>query len=72
MCVCLFSIEIQTARLIGMKFGTEVVLEGGEGSWGGGSTGNPHLLGTGCIKGVLGASGASAVHFGKNLIEQKL
>ena len=35
-CVCLFSIEIQTARLIGMKFGTEVVLEGGEGSCGGG------------------------------------
>ena len=34
-CVCLFSIEIQTARLIGMKFGTEVVLEGGEGSGGG-------------------------------------
>ena len=29
MCVCLFSIEIQTAGRIGTKFGTEVVLEGG-------------------------------------------
>ena len=29
MCVCLFSIEIQTAGRIGMKFGTDVVLEGG-------------------------------------------
>ena len=27
--VCLFSIEIQTAGQIRMKFGTEVVLEGG-------------------------------------------
>ena len=31
--VCLFSIKIQTAGRIGMKFGTEVVLKG-EGSWG--------------------------------------
>ena len=29
LCVCLFSIEIQTTRQILMKFGTEVVLEGG-------------------------------------------
>ena len=28
--------------------------------------------GTGCIKGVQGVSGASAVHFGKNFIKQKL
>ena len=28
-CVCVFSIEIQTAGRIGTKFGTEVVLEGG-------------------------------------------
>ena len=28
--VCLFSIEIQTAGQIRMKFGTEVVLEGGK------------------------------------------
>ena len=27
--VCLFSIEIQMAGRIGMKFGTEVVLKGG-------------------------------------------
>ena len=29
LCVCLFSIEIQAAGQIGMKFGMEVVLEGG-------------------------------------------
>ena len=29
-CVCLFSIEIQTAGQIGMKFGMEVVLKGGK------------------------------------------
>ena len=29
-CVCLFSIEIQTAGRIGTKFGMEVVLEGGK------------------------------------------
>ena len=28
--VCVFSIEIQTAGRIGMKFGTEVVLKGGK------------------------------------------
>ena len=28
--VCLFSIEIQMAGRIGMKFGTEVVLKGGK------------------------------------------
>ena len=32
----------------------------------------PPPLGTGCVKGVLGASGASTVHFGKNFIIQKL
>ena len=32
--VCLFSIEIQTSGRIGMKFGMEVFLKGGEGSWG--------------------------------------
>ena len=40
MSVCLFSIEIQTAgRIIGTKFGAEVVLEGGKvlGGRGGGS-----------------------------------
>ena len=30
MCMCLFSIEIQTAGRIRIKFGTEVVLEGGK------------------------------------------
>ena len=32
----------------------------------------PPPPGTGCIKGVQGVSGASAVHFGKNFIKQKL
>ena len=32
----------------------------------------PHPLGTGCIKGVWGASGASVVHFVENFIKQKL
>ena len=39
--VCLFSKEIQMAGRIGMKFGTEVVLEG-EGSWGVGVNLVPH------------------------------
>ena len=30
MCVCMFSMEIQTPGWILMKFGTEVVLEGGK------------------------------------------
>ena len=59
--VCLFSIEIQTAGRIGMKFGTEVVLEGGRFNL------VPPTPGTGCIKGVCGASGASTVRFGENL-----
>ena len=29
-------------------------------------------LGTGCVKGIQGASGASTVHFGENFIKQKL
>ena len=69
--VCLFSIEIQTAGRIGTKFGTEVVLEGGK-VLGGVSTRYPHPPGTGCVKGVWGASGASTVHFGENFIKQKL
>ena len=36
------------------------------------STPPPPTPGTGCIKGVQGVSGASAVHFGKNFIKQKL
>ena len=47
--VCLFSKEIQTAGWMGMKFGMEVVLGGGN-VWGE-STRCPHPLGTGCIKG---------------------
>ena len=43
MSVCVFSIEIQTAGQIAMKFGTEVVLEGGKVVffWGGGRPGTP-------------------------------
>ena len=36
------------------------------------STQYPPPPGTGCIKGVQGVSGASAMHFGKNFIKQKL
>ena len=70
MSVCVFSIEIQTAGWIGMKFGMEVVLEGGR-FWGV-STQYPTPLVTGCIKGVWGASVASTMLFGKNFIKQKL
>ena len=63
-CVCLLSIEIQTAGWIAMKFGMEVVLEGRKVL--GGSTLYPGSAGMGHQKGVQGASGASAVHFGKN------
>ena len=60
-----FSIEIQTASRIGMKFGREVVLEGGK------------VLGDGPVPPtsrppVWGASGASGVCFGENFIKQKL
>ena len=41
-------------------------------SWGGVQPSTPHSLGTGCVKGVEGVSGASVVHFGKNFIKQKL
>ena len=53
------------------KFGTEVVLEGGEGSWGFFDP-VPPPPGYGVHKGVWGASGASTVHFGENFIKQKL
>ena len=70
--VCVFSIEIQTAGWIGMKFGTEVVLDGGKVLGGGGQPSTPHPQGMGCVKGVWGASGASTMSFGKNFIKQKL
>ena len=54
-----------------MKFGTEVVLKGGK-VLGWRPTWYPHLPGTGCVKGVWGASGASAMHFGENFIKIKL
>ena len=67
--VCLFSLEIQMACQIRMKFGTEVVLEGRK-VLGGGSTRYPHPSRYGVRKG--GASGASTMHFGENFIKQKL
>ena len=39
---------------------------GGEGSWGGFRPGTPTPPGTGCVKGVWGASGASTVRFGRS------
>ena len=69
--VCLFSIEIQTPGRIGMKFGTEVVLEGRK-VLGRVSTRYPHPPGMGCVKGVQGASGASTMRFDKNFRIQKL
>ena len=67
MCVCLFSIEIQNAGWIGIKFGTEEVLVVRRFwfflTW------YPPPPGTGCVKGVWGAS---AMSFGKNFIKQKL
>ena len=39
---------------------------------GGGRPSTPHPLGTGCINGVSGASGASVMHFGQNFKKQKL
>ena len=54
MSVSLFSIEIQTAGRIGMKFGTEVVLEGGRFLGGFNPVPPPpgygvHKGGTGCL-----------------------
>ena len=73
MCVlgCVYSIEIQTAGQIRMKFGTEVFLKSGK------------VLGWVLTwylpppsyrvrKGGQGASGVSTVHFGENFIEHKL
>ena len=69
-CVCLFSIKIQTAGQIGTKLARRCASRG-DGSWGV-SAWYPHPPHTGCIKGVRGASGASTVHFGENFIKQKL
>ena len=55
-----------------MKFGTEVVLEGGRFLGFFYPVPHPHPLGTGCVKGVRGASGASTMRFGENCIKQKL
>ena len=54
-----------------MKFGTEVVLEGGR-FLEGFRPGTPTPPGTGCVKGVWGASGASTMRVGENFKKQKL
>ena len=55
-----------------MKFGNEVVLRGGKVLGGGVRLVTPHPQGTGWIKGVRGAYGASATCFGKKIKKQKL
>ena len=55
-----------------MKFGMEVVLEGGKVLGGGFDPVPPPTPDTGCVKGVRGASGASTVRFGENFIKPKL
>ena len=56
-----------------IKFGTEVVLKGGSFlGWVEGQPTSPHPLGIGCIKGVWCATGASGMHFGENVMKQKL
>ena len=57
--VCVFSVEIQTARQVWLKFGADVVLKGGF---------QPHTQ----PPRALGASGASAMQIGENIIKQKL
>ena len=57
--VCVFSVEIQTARQVWLKFGADVVLKGGFQP----RTQPPR---------ALGASGASAMQIGENIIKQKL
>ena len=72
MFVCLFSVEIQTAGQIEMKFGTEVVLKRRKVLGGGGSVQDSPPPRCRVCKGGQGASGASGVCFGKNFIKQKL
>ena len=54
MFVCLFSVEIQTAGQIEMKFGTEVVLKRRKVLGGGGSVQYSPPPGAECVKGVRG------------------
>ena len=61
--VCVYSIEMQTVGEIAMKFGTEVVLKGEGFGW----VLTPYPWPP--QKGVWGASGASAIHFGENFIK---
>ena len=65
LCVCVFPIEIQMGGRIRMKFGTEVVLEGGRFLGGGGVDPVPPPPGMGCLWSLNRA-------FGENFITQKL
>ena len=72
-CISIFSIEIQTADRYWWNLASRWSLRVRR-FLGGFNTVPPPTPppGTGCIKGVQGVSGASAVHFGKNFIKQKL
>ena len=71
LCVCLFSIEIQTAGRIGTKFGTEVVLEEGKGL-GGVSARYPHPPGYGVHKGGAGCLWSLNRAFWRKLYKTKV
>ena len=70
-CVCLFSIEIQTAGRIGTKFGTEMVLEGGK-VLGGVLTRYPHPPGYGVHKGGTGCLWSLNREFWQKLYKTKV
>ena len=70
--LCMFSIEIQKAGWIEMKFVKEVVLVGGKVLGGFYPVPPIHSLRYRVHKSGTGASGASGVHFVKNSLKQKL
>ena len=69
MFVCVFSIEIETAGRIWMKFGRELVLKGG-GKVLGGLVGVGHLFGPQIWAPCL--SGAMVTHYEEELIKPML
>ena len=70
--LCMFSIEIQKAGWIEMKFVKEVVLAGGKVLGGFYPVPPIHSLRYRVHKSGTGASGASTVCFGKKIMQQKL
>jgi hypothetical protein len=64
-CACIYTIEIQTAAQILMKFGTEILLNAGKvPSWV--ATPYPHPRGQGALNRVWPASAASTIRLGEN------